>query len=304
VKPRETWLEGNRELWDAWTGIHEGSTFYDLDGFRRGGIRLRDYEIAEIGPVEGKDLLHVQCHFGIDTLSWARLGARVTGADFSERAVELARSVAAEIGLDARFVLSNVYDLPANLDGDFDVVYTSCGVLGWLPDVRGWARVVAHFVRPGGIFYITEIHPVLEAFETEGVAPGELRLTYPYWEHVEPLTFEVHGSYADPTADVHDKTEYGWNHGLGEIVTALAEAGLRIESLREYPFVRWPLDALVEAPDGTYRLPGELDGRLPLFFSIKASKPTTPARARAPARPARPGPRSTRPARHGPSAGG
>jgi SAM-dependent methyltransferase len=270
---RQTWLEGNRDVWDAWTKVHERSAFYDLEGFKRGGVRLRDYEIAEIGPVEGKDLLHVQCHFGIDTLSWARLGARVTGADFSERSVELARSVAADIGIDARFVVSNVYDLPANLDGDFDIVYTSGGVLGWLPDIRAWAKVVAHFVRPGGIFYIAEVHPVIEAFQTEGVAPGELRLEYPYWEHREPLKFEAHGSYADPTADVGKMTEYGWNHGLGEIVTALADAGLRIDSLREYPFLGWAMDVLVQSQDRRYRLPGDLDGKLPLSFSIKASKP-------------------------------
>jgi SAM-dependent methyltransferase len=269
----DAWLEGNRDLWNAWTTIHEGSAFYDLEGFKRGGIRLRDYELEEVGSVEGKDLLHVQCHFGIDTLSWARLGARVTGADFSEKGVELARSIAADIGVDARFVVSNVYDLPAHLEGDFDIVYTSSGVLEWLPDIRAWAKVVAHFVRPGGFFYIAEVHPVIQAFETEDVAPGELQLRYPYWEHREPLTFEVHGSYADPAADVHGMTVYGWNRGLGEIVTALADAGLRIDSLREYPFVAWAMDVLVKAPDGRYRLPGDLDGRLPLFFSIKASKP-------------------------------
>jgi SAM-dependent methyltransferase len=290
---RQSWLEGNRDVWDAWTRVHERSAFYDLEGFKRGGVRLRDYEVAEIGPVAGKDLLHVQCHFGIDTLSWARLGARVTGADFSERGIELARSVAAEIAIDARFVVSNVYDLPTNLDGDFDIVYTSRGVLGWLPDVRGWAKVVAHFVRPGGVFYITEVHPVIQAFETEGVAPGELRLRYPYWEHREPLTFEVHGSYADPLADVHDMTEYGWNHSLGEIATALIDAGLRIDAIREYPFVDWAMDVLVQSHDGRYRLPGELDGRLPLFFSIKASKNRSVvdrhaiSRSRAPSRPDR-----------------
>ena len=272
TKSAQRWLEANRDVWNAWTGIHERSAFYDLDGFKRGGVRLRDYEIAEIGPVEGKDLLHVQCHFGIDTLSWARLGARVTGVDFSERGVELARSVAAEIGVEARFVVSDVYDLPANLEGDFDIVYTSRGVLGWLPDIRAWAKVVADFVRPGGIFYISEVHPVVQALETEAVAPGELRPQFPYWAHAEPLAFEVHGSYADRAADVHDMTEYGWNHSLGEIVTALADAGLRIDSLREYPFAEWPMALLVESPDGKFRLPGKLDGTLPLFFSLKASK--------------------------------
>jgi 2-polyprenyl-3-methyl-5-hydroxy-6-metoxy-1,4-benzoquinol methylase len=273
VTSDEAWLRDNRALWEAWTDVHERSAFYDLEGFKRGGVRLSDYEMDEVGPVEGKDLLHLQCHFGIDTLSWARLGARVTGADFSARAVALARSLADELGIDARFVESNLYDLPASLDGDFDVVYTSRGVLGWLPDVRSWARVVAHYVRPGGLFYITEIHPVANAFENEGVQPGELRLAYPYWEHREPLAFPVHGSYADETADVGVHTEYGWDHGLAEIVNALIDAGLRIDSLREFPFVDWKLDFLVQGEDGQWRLPGELDGRLPLFFSLKASRP-------------------------------
>jgi SAM-dependent methyltransferase len=267
-------IRDNNALWDEWTRIHETSAFYDLEGFKRGGVRLRPYELDEIGPVDGLELLHLQCHFGIDTLSWARLGARVTGADFSLAGVELARSVAAEIGIDgARFVHSDLYDLPTVLDGTFDLVYTSRGVLGWLPDVRRWAEVIAHFVRPGGRFYITEIHPVAQVFEDDDIEPGELRLRYPYWQHVEPLSFPVIGSYAEPTAEVGVHTEHGWNHGLGEIVTALVDAGLRIDSLREYPFVDWPVEFLVEAPDGTYRLPAGTPGELPLFFSILATKP-------------------------------
>jgi SAM-dependent methyltransferase len=272
--PTELAIRENNALWDAWTAIHKTSEFYDLEGFRAGGIRLSPEEIEEIGPVDGRDLLHLQCHFGIDTLSWARLGARVTGADFSHAAVDLARSLADELGFpDARFVRSDLYDLPSVLDGDFDVVYTSRGVLGWLPDIRRWAEVVAHFVRPGGTFYIAEIHPIAQAFENEGVTPGELRLTYPYWEHPQPLTFPVQGSYADPTAEVGVEREHGWDHGLGEIVTALVDAGLRIERLREYPYCEWKLDFLVEGPDGRWVMPADVAGEMPLFFSIKASKP-------------------------------
>jgi SAM-dependent methyltransferase len=266
-------LAANRALWDEWTAIHLASEFYDVEGFRRGGIRLKEFVLEELGDVRCLDLLHVQCHFGLDTLSFARLGARVTGADFSENAIEAARLLAKEVGLEARFVVSNVYDLPANLDARFDLVFTSSGVLGWLPDIRAWAKVVAHFVKPGGRFYITEIHPVASAFENEGVKPAELRLAYPYWEHAEPLAFPVQGSYADPGAQVETKTEYGWDHGLGEIVTALIEAGLRIESLREYPFCLWKLDFLERGPDERWHLPGELDGRLPLSFSLLATKP-------------------------------
>lgn len=269
-----TALEENRALWDEWTRIHETSAFYDLEGFKRGGIRIDEYELEEIGPVDGLDLLHLQCHFGIDTLSWARLGARVTGVDFSAAAVALARRTADEIGFpEARFVQSNVYDLPDRLDGDFDLVYTSKGVLGWLPDVRRWADVVARFVRPGGRFYVAEVHPIAQAFENEGVEPGELRLAYPYWEHATPLTFAVQGSYADRAASLGVTREHGWDHSLGEIVTALIDAGLVIRSLREYPFCEWRLDFAEQGPDGRWRLPGELDGRLPLFFSVLAEKP-------------------------------
>jgi SAM-dependent methyltransferase len=266
-------MAANRALWDEWTGVHVASDFYHVDDFKRGGVRLKDFELEELGDVAGKDVLHLQCHFGLDTLSLARLGARATGADFSEAAIAAARRLAEEAGLEARFVASNVYDLPDVLDADFDLVYTSGGVLEWLPDIRRWAQVVAHFVRPGGTFYITEIHPVANAFENEGVQPGELRLAYPYWEHAAPLAFPVEGSYADPTAAVQARTEYGWDHGLGEIVTALADAGLRIESLREYPFCLWRLDYLEHGGDGRWRLPGDLDGRLPLFFSLRATKP-------------------------------
>ena len=267
--------ESNRRLWDAWTAVHAEGDFYDLEGFRAGGVRLRDEEVATVGDVRGKTLLHLQCHFGIDTLSWARLGARVTGADFSPAAIRLARELAADIGIDdARFVESNLYDLPDNLEGQFDVVYTSRGVLGWLPDIRGWARVVAHFVAPGGTFFITEAHPIVQIFESEGVAPGELRPLYPYWEHRDPLVFDSKGSYADRDAEVGEQKEHGWDHGLGEIVTALIDAGLRIESLEEHPYLDWAADFLVESTTrrGRFVLPPGA-GELPLMFSLRATKP-------------------------------
>ena len=271
-------LEENRTLWDAWTKIHVDSTFYDVASFRNGGertIRVKDYEREEVGDVAGKSLLHLQCHFGLDTLSWARLGATVTGADFSPEAVATARELAADLGIEATFVCSNLYELPANLDAEraFDIVYTSHGVLGWLPDIAEWAKVAAHFVKPGGFLYVTEAHPVAMAFENEGVEPGELKLTYPYWEHAEPISFDVHGSYADPEAPTEGLREHGWDHGMGEIVTAVVQAGLSVEFLHEFPFVGWKMDFLERGDDGLYRLPGELDGRLPLYFSLKATRP-------------------------------
>lgn len=268
-------LRENRRLWDAWTKINAASAFYDVASFRDGRrpIRLADYEREEIGPVEGRTLLHLQCHFGLDTLSWARLGAIVTGADFSEAGITTARELAAELRIPATFVVADLTDLPAVLDGTFDLVYTSRGVLGWLPDIDHWARVAAHFVRPGGTFYITEIHPVALAFADEGVEPGELRLAYPYWSHAEPIRVAVNGSYADPHAPTEGLSESGWDHSLGEIVSSLIEAGLRIDFLHEFDFVEWPVPFLVEGDDGRWRLPPGTRGELPLFFSLKATKP-------------------------------
>src|SRR5947209_740824 len=172
----DEYMATNRKLWDAWTKIHLDSEFYDVASFRNGErpIRIRDYEREEIGEVAGRSLLHLQCHFGLDTLSWARLGAEVTGADFSGRAIELARSLAGELGLPARFVHSDVYSLPANLQGEFDIVFTSYGVLYWLPDLSRWAEVVAHFLKPGGVFYVVEYHPFSQVFDDENAS--ELRV--------------------------------------------------------------------------------------------------------------------------------
>lgn len=270
-------IRSNNDLWDAWTAIHVESPFYDVASFVDGThpIRVADHEIEEVGPVDGRTLLHLQCHFGLDTLSWARLGARVTGADFSEASITQARRLAGQIGHpEARFIRSDLEHLPEVLDETFDVVYTSNGVLGWLPDIRRWAAVVARFVRPGGTFYITEIHPVANAFENMGTQPGELRLAYPYWDHPDrPLRFEVSGSYADREAPTAALLEHNWDHSMGEIVTALIEAGLVIDHLREYDFCVWKLDFLERSEDGRWRLPAGTPGQLPLSFSLKAHKP-------------------------------
>jgi SAM-dependent methyltransferase len=263
----------NRELWEEWTDIHVASEFYDVGSFiREGRSRLRPSELEEIGEVRGKDLLHLQCHFGLDTLSFARLGARVTGADFSPKAIAAARKLAADCGLEANFVCSDLYALPDQLQGDFDIVYTSRGVLSWLRDIQGWGRVIAHFLRPGGVFYITEAHPIMQILDDDdGVT--DVRVRYPYSTHGRPLKFPTSGSYADRTAKLETEVEFAWQHGLGEIVTSLADAGLRIEMLREQHSIGWDRPFLVKVGDRDYRLPGDLEGTVPLMFSLRASKP-------------------------------
>lgn len=264
---KEKFLQVNKARWDELVGIHAASEFYDVEGFLAGKVLLRDYEIADVGDVSGKRLLHLQCHFGLDTLSWARLGAEVTGADFSDRAIEMAQEIAKQVEVDATFVCSDIDSLPDNLDGDFDVVYTSRGVINWLPDLQRWAEVIAHFLAPGGFFYITEGHPVLQVFDHT----ADLSLRFPYFFKEQPDALVVPGTYAEPTADVKNLLEFGWSHGMGEIVTALATAGLHIDFLREDPEGEWDRPFLEPAGPGRWRVP--LDkGELPLWFSLKATK--------------------------------
>jgi SAM-dependent methyltransferase len=274
-KKREDPVAANRRLWDARTPIHVASDFYDVDGFRAGATSLRPLEVEEVGDVAGKRLLHLQCHFGLDTLSWARLGADVTGLDLSGEAVAAARTLAADLDLGgrARFVESDIYDAATALEGEtFDVVFTSYGVLAWLPDIERWAEVVASLVAPGGFFYVAEIHPASQVLDDE---PGveELRIGYPYWTPPSgPLRFEESGTYADYEADIK-LPEFVWLHGLGDIITALIDAGLAIEFLHEHDHtVFQQLPFLERTHDGCWRLPTSM-AAFPLLFSLRASKP-------------------------------
>ena len=269
-------IADNRKLWDAWTPIHTSGSFYDVQRFRDDptDVRIAAWERDEVGDVAGKTLLHLQCHFGLDTLSWARLGAgRVTGVDFSEPAIAFARALAGETGLGdrARFIVSDVYDLPGPLETEtFDIVYTGRGALGWLPDLEPWGRAVAAFVAPGGIFYMHEAHPVLWALDDERGPSEDVRLAFDYWGG-ETISFPVEGSYADPTAEVEAEVEHGWNHSLGEIVTVLARNGLRIEMLDEKRALDWPMPFLQER-DGSWTWPTSMPGSLPLMYSLRARK--------------------------------
>ena len=165
----QRYVRANRDLWNAVTPHHVTSRFYDVEGFKAGRARRRtgldELEVALVGDVRGKTLLHLQCHFGIDTICWAQRGATVTGVDFASEAIQAARRLAAEMGVPATFVESDVYDLPANLQGRFDVVFTSHGVLGWLPDLERWGQVIARFLAPGGRFHLIEAHPFAWIFD-------------------------------------------------------------------------------------------------------------------------------------------
>jgi SAM-dependent methyltransferase len=219
----DEYSEVNQKLWDKWTPEHGKSAFYNVNAFRAGKDRLNSIELAELGDVTGKSLLHLQCHFGLDTLGWARRGAVATGVDFSSESIALARSLSEELNIPAQFVCSAIETLPDLLTGQFDIVYTSYGVLHWLQDLRRWGQVIAHFLKPGGIFYIVEDHPMMRVFDIvgEGVQPNSQ-----YFFTDKPEQIESRGSYAAPGDQAY--SFYIWNHGLSEIINALLEAGLRL----------------------------------------------------------------------------
>jgi len=262
-------LRANRDHWDEAVGHHTASGFYDVAGFKAGCETLDRLETAAVGPVAGKRLLHLQCHFGLDTLSWVRRGARATGLDFSGEAIGYARSLAAELGLSARFVHAEVTAAAAVLGETFDVVFTSYGVLCWLPELAPWGRAVADCLRPGGRFALVESHPAAMVFDDED--PAELRVRYPYFQR-GALRFDEDRTYACD-AQMRHRTTYEWMHPLEEIVSALLGAGLRLVELREYPVAAWRMFPFLERDrEGSWRLP---DGRtdIPLTLSIVALKP-------------------------------
>ena len=260
-------LQTNRAHWNESTPIHAVSDFYDVAGFKAGNITLKDLERREVGDVSGKSLLHLQCHFGLDTMSWSRLGAKATGVDFSDVAIDLARSLSDELGLDARFICANVYDLPQLLHEQFDVVFSSYGVLVWLPDLVEWARVVSNHLKPGGVFYIVDFHPLFGLFEPQ--ESGDWRPIYRYF-YRQMYFDDVEPSYAGgpPIAT----PTYEWQHTLGDIVTALVDAGLRIEYLHEFAYCHYrAFPVMVQGDDGWWRLPAHSDS-VPQMFSIRARK--------------------------------
>lgn len=264
----DAFFDANRAQWDELTHINARSALYDLPSFLRGSSSLQAVDLQEVGPVQGKSLLHLQCHFGMDSLSWARMGAVVTGVDFSGEAVALARRLSAECAIPARFIQSNLYDLPDVLDETFDIVYTSYGVLTWLPDLAGWARIAARYLKPGGVFYMAEFHPFAMVFDDNAVPP---RVGYPYF-YEGPLEFPTTAPYADHTAQVQQPVSYEWAYPLGEVVSSLVNAGLRIQFLHEFDFACYEMfPFLLRGEDGLWRLPPGIPS-LPLQFSIRAVK--------------------------------
>lgn len=264
----------NLANWNDRVAAHLASPGYDVEGFIANPNRVSKavrLDREELGDVRGRSLLHLQCHIGLDTLSWARLGAQVTGLDFSPPAIDAAQAIGRRAQVPAEFVLADVYEAPEVLGETFDVVYASEGVLCWLPDVAAWARVLYRLTRPSGTAYIRDGHPISHALNHD-YPDGRLEFVGPYFEG-PALRYDEPGTYVESDVPIEHTVNYEWDHGLGEIVNAFIQAGFRIESLREYAVSAYrALPHMVEGRDGWWRLEDRPD-QLPSMFSVRARRP-------------------------------
>lgn len=264
--PYEQARDGNQALWDELTPVHLRS--YGVERFLAGERWLPKKILEEVGPVKELSLLHLQCHFGLDSLAWARRGANVTGVDFSRIAINAARDLAERTGLSARFICSDVYDLPQVLDETFDIVFTSIGVLCWLKDLDRWAQIIAHFLKPGGVFYIMDGHPLLYTFDDEGNWQFEVSYFHqdsPYiWQDGDP-------DYMDPAYSTKNPS-YEWQWTVSDIINAVLGAGLRLKFFHEFEALSDPVyPEMIQREDGLYTF-GGMPVPLPILFSLSARR--------------------------------
>lgn len=255
----------NKTAWNLKADVHIRSGFYGNEAFLQGGSSLKSIERDILGDIAGETILHLQCHFGQDSISLSRLGAKVTGIDLSDRAIDHARAMAAELADDTKFIGSDVYDLPNVLDEKFDIVFTSYGVIGWLPDMEKWARVIAHFLKPGGRFIMAEFHPVVWMFDDDFKT-----VAYNYFNTGE-IVEQMEGTYADRKANI-EYTTVCWNHSLSEVIGSLIRAGIRIGRFEEFDYS--PYDCFrhtLRIEKDKYRI-RHLDDKLPMVYALEGIK--------------------------------
>ena len=261
----DEYLKINQESWNNKVAYHLDSKFYDMEGFMKGETSLPSLDVELLGNVQGKTVLHLQCHFGQDSLSISRLGAKVTGVDLSNKAIDSAKLITEQLQLDAQFLCCDIYNLPNELDGNFDVVYTSYGTIGWLPDLNRWAEVISHFLKPGGKLVFVEFHPFLWMFNDDFT-----KITYPYSSE-NPIVEEFEGTYADTSAPI--KQEYVmWNHSLSNVFNALRNQNLKIQHFEEHTYSPWPcFKEVKEIAPKKFIIPN-LGKHAPYIYSVVATK--------------------------------
>lgn len=265
MNTNDKYFKTNKATWNDKVKVHAKSDMYNLQAFKNGKSSLMPYELDALGDVKGKSLLHLQCHFGQDTLSWSRMGAKCVGVDLSDEGIKLAQGLNEALGLNAEFVCCNVLDTSKFIKETFDIVFTSYGVIGWLPDLNPWGKMIAEKLNKGGTFFMAEFHPIVWMFDYLVEKPI---MKYGYMQD-EVIYEEYEGTYANEDSKMMSK-EYVWNHGLGEVISALTEAGLHIDYLKEFDESPYNvLPNLVKTESGMYVTKDKL---YPLIFTLKATK--------------------------------
>lgn len=261
----DNYIDINRKSWNKRTETHIKSGFYDVDGFLKGKNSLKDIELNLLGDISNTSVLHLQCHFGQDSISLSRLGAEVMGIDLSDVAIAQAREMAKQAHSTASFICSDVYDLPNHLDRQFDIVFTSYGTIGWLPDLDRWAKVISKFLKPGGRFIFVEFHPVVWMFDARFE-----KIEYRYFNSGAIIETEK-GTYADKEAEIKVKT-IGWNHSLSEVISSLVQNNLDITYFEEFDYSPYSnFDHSVESEPGKFRI-AHLEEKIPMVYALSAIK--------------------------------
>jgi ubiquinone/menaquinone biosynthesis C-methylase UbiE len=259
------YIKTNKQTWNNKTAIHIESEFYNNKSFLEGKSTLNSIELSLLGDLNNKRILHLQCHFGQDTMTFSRLGAKATGIDFSDKAIEKARAFSEKLNLDTTFICCDIYDIPNYLDENFDIVFTSYGTIGWLPDIDKWAAVVSHFLKPKGRFIMADFHPVIWMFDNDFK-----KVFYSYF-NIEPIIELESGTYADKNSKIETKT-ITWNHPTSEVLNALIQSGLEINSFNEYDYSPYNcFNQTEEFEKGKFRIK-HLGNKIPMVFSIEATK--------------------------------
>ncbi|MCD4791516.1 MAG: methyltransferase domain-containing protein [Bacteroidales bacterium] len=259
-------FENNRESWNELTSLHIKSEFYDLKSFKKGNTSLNHIELEEIGDVKGKKLLHLQCHFGMDTLSFARIGADVTGIDISDESIKVATELSEELALPARFFQSNIYEIDKVLDESFDIIYTSYGAINWLNDLDSWAKIINRYLKPGGVFYIVEFHPFIYTLN-EGL---QIEEHYFKTNQIESIVDESYTDNSVVSKKVLKHVE--WHHSLSEVLNSFITNGLEIKLFNEFPYQVYNcFKNMIEIEKGKWVFEKYKD-KIPYMFSIKAIK--------------------------------
>lgn len=265
MKSQNNYIEKNKISWNNRTEYHVKSAFYDVKGFMEGRNMLNEIELNLLGDLKGKSILHLQCHFGLDTLSMARMGASVTGVDFSEKAIDQANEIADKIKADARFICCDLYELPQHLKRTFDIVFTSYGTVGWLPDMEKWAAIVHQFLKPGGQFIFADFHPVVWMYDS-----AFTKVEYNYFND-GPIYETIAGTYADKNAPIADET-ISWNHSMSEVINSLIRKGMEIKEIEEFDYAPYNcFQDMTEDEPGKFRIK-HLGNKIPFVYAIHAIK--------------------------------